>query len=223
VIMLATLVSRDLPWAMESIMAQENDRVAVYKISCPEKGHPYKRIASGRNEALWMFQRWPELAEQGEYIPEVKALLFVDDDVILPPHAAERLFAVNAPVVYGLTVRRHSPYHWGVCHDEQAGGPAHSYSLSRRWLQAAQYNDVLPVTGGDASCMLIKRSAVKGLDAIEWSSTHCWDWQFARYCNEHGIRQVVATDVKCGHILAEREPPVAIWPEGEGHEMRRLT
>lgn len=222
--MLATLVSRDLPWAMDSIMAQESENVAVYKITCPTGGHKHQRIAAGRDEALWMFQRWPEFCESASYVPAMDALMFVDDDVILPDKAAERLYAIDAPVVYGLTVRRREPYHWGVCYDEDAGGPRHSYSQSARWLQAAKYNEVLPVTGGDASCVLIRRYALqKWFEGFDWTVSHCTDWHFARWCNQQGIRQVVATDVKCGHVIEGGPSATAVWPFGTGHRIRRLT
>lgn len=221
-ILLATLASRALPWSLDSIMAQEGDNVAVYKIKAPDQGHLHERIAAGRNEALWMFQQWPEFVEGTRYTPQIDALAFVDDDIILPERAIERLYEVPAPVVYPLSCRRYRRYHWSVSHDMQGNAPLHSYSQDRGWLELAQQKDVLPVTGGDFSVVLIRREALDGY-TFEASRQHCADWYFARHCNLNGIQQVVRTSVVCGHILDNGSGKQAVWPSGTGHEIRSLA
>lgn len=156
-----------------------------------------------------------ELALAGGY----DALLTVEHDMVLPPHALDRLWGADGDVVYGVYKFRHGT---DVINAFEHVGPHNlgsSLSLAPRLLERAERQGEVVVSGAGFGCTLIRRGVLERIpfrpdgdnfDAKaqrgkeeqlqELHGVSAPDIPFARDCLAAGIRSVARFDVRCGHV-----------------------
>jgi hypothetical protein len=150
-------------------------------------------------------------------------LMFVENDMVVPQDAIQRLIDADADVAYGLYVFRRPPYLWSaysVINDEQMVG----YPLNAVPEAAATaWGKVVDVDGVGFGCTLIKRRVLEQIPfRVGWDEPHPGgevshsDFYFAVDCLRAGFRQRCDTSLLCGHIhpLNDKEEfePSVIFP-----------
>lgn len=143
------------------------------------------------------------------------ALLTVEADMIIPAIALQRMSLVDADVIYGLYVHRHSRHPWlafqwitGMVGNY--GGE--SYSKNKDLCPKA-WGNVVESKGVGLGCTLIRRHV---LEQIEFRCAPdqkvANDWMFALDADIAGYSQVHDCGVVCGHIDGKN----IYWPEPDG-------
>lgn len=169
--------------------------------------HDEKIERVARVRQLFLDLRWDVDASGAPVGPFHDALLLVDTDVILGPGVLERMWAVNADVVYGVFWTEadwgHAP---GVKRWPQVWD-VHPYGFTQGTWEALAGKGVneVPVLGGGA-CTLIRG---RGFESRYWpllnSIRYCggmWggeDRTFALGCETRGITQVAVTGLPIYH------------------------
>lgn len=127
---------------------------------------------------------------------EWDALLTVEHDMVIPPHALRLLLKTDAPVAYGVYLLRHGANvlnAWQYIGDHALG---ESYTLSG----AEPRTGVVRVSGVGNGCTLIRRRVLERLEFHDGGDPgQSPDVPFARDCLRLGIPQVAHFDVRCGH------------------------
>ena len=150
------------------------------------------------------------------------ALLCLEDDMIVPPDALARLLAVDADIVYGLTVWRHGRPGWSTRLALTADGQA--VNLSDYPDEArARWGTVVDVAGTGTFCTLIRRRV---FEALPWRvdpawPTLCCDWWLSVDAQRLGFRQRADLGCVCGHITREPTPRV-LWPDARQARLWRV-
>lgn len=132
------------------------------------------------------------------------ALLHVDADMVIPPDALERLFNVDADVVYGLYVSRQTPSRWLCFTDIQ---DADVLSKDKR-LAKKLWGQVVPSFGAGMGCTLIRRNVLDRL-AFRTDGNTGSDWWFAVDANNYEFSQAHHLGCMCGHIDGDK----VYWPD----------
>ena len=134
-------------------------------------------------------------------------LFMLDSDVIPPPDAILRLLSHNQPIISGVYHRRSFPHGLPVmCR----GG---------KFLESYPANAVIEVEVVGAGCLLIHRSVLEKLPAIDPArGRHWFDWRvdmahmlppgegmseqfsFNLHARRHGYKILVDTSVQCRHV-----------------------
>ena len=157
----------------------------------------------------------------------VTHILWIDDDMVFPPHAFRRLLSYDLPIVGGLCHNRRQPYQpilarlfdpeWGLA--EGAHGWIYDYPPDTRIEVDA--------TGG--AFLLVKREVFEAISA-KFGEQSWWqpfpdateDFSFCRRARACGYRVIVDTGLPIGH-LAE----VLVTPEfaqkNRGSEFQRWS
>ena len=171
---------------------------------CPSESK-YRNIVSKHEDARRM-------TLDGGY----DALFLVENDMILPEDALEKLSAVDTDVAYGLYVNRHGWHKW-LCYTyvDAYGGTSLSEDMERArraWGQPFESRGV------GMGCTLIHRHVLEALpfryDETEAVSD---DWLFSLDCIERGFRQTHHLGVACGHISKPQNPRI-LWPDPGAHD-----
>lgn len=144
-------------------------------------------------------------------------LLMLEDDIVPPPDALEKLLACNADVAYGLYCWRRATHAWSAYARIGAdiGTPWPDFDRERA---AAAFRDgaALASEGVGFGCALIAREVLGAisfrLPADYAEGGACTDWMFALDCAAAGAHQVSHFGVVCGHIAMEPSARV-IWPD----------
>ena len=127
---------------------------------------------------------------------EWDALLTVEHDMVIPPHALRSLWGTGAPVAYGVYLLRHGANvlnAWEYIGDHAMG---ESYTLRGNGPTMG----VVRVSGVDNGCTLIRRYVVERLPFHDGGNPgQSPDVPFALDCLREGIPQVAHFDVRCGH------------------------
>lgn len=136
------------------------------------------------------------------------AVLFVENDMIIPEDTLDKLINADADVAYGLYISRHGWRRW-LAFDSisDIAGVSFSQNINKakeRWGQ------VVNTQGVGMGCTLIKRNV---LEKIEFR-THpdnmvADDWMFALDCKQLEFTQKHDLSVICGHITPTGE---ILWP-----------
>jgi hypothetical protein len=139
-------------------------------------------------------------------------LLTIEDDILPPPDALEKLIAVDADIAYGVYCFRRGMPMINIQRDDTG----ESYSLPRNLKAWAElFGQIIPCGGLGFGCTLIKRSA---LDAAPLHSSNGGDadTQLALDARRLGLRQRADTSVLCGH---RRTDGTVIWPARDGYNI----
>jgi hypothetical protein len=158
----------------------------------PYPGRDLRNVLAQYNAAREMCLRGP-----------YDALLTVEHDMVLPPHAVQRLCDTPAPVVYGTYLLRQE----SVLNAWQYIGTAGlGMSLDKYPAELRKYREdgVGRVSGCGFGCTLIRRQVLEGVP-FRGSPTEFYapDMPFALDCVRKEIVQVARFDVRCGHIHRE--------------------
>ncbi len=139
------------------------------------------------------------------------ALMFVDDDQVVPLDAYQRLAALNVDVAYGLTVWRNAPHAWSAV--LAADGDDHITTVDMAGLTAQLWGQVIDVHGCGFFCTLFRRHVLEQV-VFERRGRHCADWYFDQDCDRLGFSRKADLSVVCGHITDD--PPGVLWPTPQG-------
>ena len=164
---------------------------------------------------VWaQYRRGRDMALAGGY----DAMLTVEHDMMLPSYALERLYATNAPVVYGVYLLRHKSYTINAYryeNDRNIGMSLMHYPLE---LAEARAAGVWKVSGVAFGCTLIRREVLKQY-AFDINPHHRYpDMDFAEWCIRNNVKQLARLDVECLHYC----PEDGRWLEIGKHEMGQI-
>jgi len=176
---------------IDSIVAQRTSQRVDWEIG---RRNPYP----GRDmrNVLAQYDHARDIALGGPY----DALLTVEQDMILPPHAVEALCNTAAPVVYGTYMLRHGRptlNAWQYIGEQGLGMSLDRYPAE---LMALQKSGIGRVSGCGFGCTLIRRAALEAVPFRSDGAGHAPDMPFALDCTRAGILQMARFDVRCGHI-----------------------
>lgn len=133
-------------------------------------------------------------------------LFFLDDDVIAPSDAIEKLVSRNAPIISGLYYRRSPPIAPVMLRENKN---------ERTWISEFKVPDLMPVDYVGAGCLLIHRDVLKNLPPLS-SKCHWFEWRvdradlpvtermsedfaFCKHARNHGYKIIMDTSVQCRH------------------------
>lgn len=142
------------------------------------------------------YQRARQMALEGGY----DALLTVEDDMVIPPDAVQKLYETDAPVVYGVYMLRHGTHTlsaWQYIGDKNLGMSLSLYpdEVRRYWQQGWAR-----VCGVGWGCTLIRREVLERVQIYSAEPTDAGDLTFARNCLAAGFVSIARFDVPCLHI-----------------------
>lgn len=168
----------------------------------------YGNLAAKHNRARHM-------ALDGGY----DALLFVENDMILPPDALTKLAAVKADVAYGLYVNRHGWRKWlAYTYIDDLGGVSLSDDKDKA---RAAWGKVIDTVGAGMGCTLIRRNVLEHIwFRVPPGERAADDWQFAIDCQAAGFRQAHDLSVHCGHIVPGNAH--ILWPDASTDDLFRV-
>ena len=189
-----------------SLVGQQTNHWIVWEVG---RCNPYPGRDMRNVLAQYSYAR--EMCLRGPY----DALLTVEHDMTIPPHAVRVLCDTPAPVVYGTYLLRQD----SVLNAWQYIGTAGlGMSLGRPQyaaeLQRYQRDGIGRVSGCGFGCTLIRRSVLETIPFRQDSADHAPDMPFALDCVRKEIVQLARFDVRCGHI--HRETILEIESKGTG-------
>lgn len=153
-----------------------------------------------------------EITRQVLANPDITHLLWIDDDMVYPPGALQRMLAHDLPFVGGLCFDRRHPYKpvlaryfhpsWG--YDPNALG----------WLFDYPPDEVIEVDATGGAFLLVKREVYEAISAKHGEGDPAWahwwtplpwhgaseDLSFCRRAQEAGYTLRVDTGLKIGHV-----------------------
>lgn len=148
-------------------------------------------------------------------------LLTIEDDMVVPPDALEKLMALDVDVAYSLYCWRWGPPHRLSAYrylypDNGCSWGTDEPHTARRYMETGTAVDVAGVGLG---CTLIKRSVLEAID-FRIGGAPANDWWFAVDCQQAKVRQVAHFGVQCGHIRLDPSARV-IWPDKDAAQLYR--
>jgi hypothetical protein len=132
--------------------------------------------------------------------PDVTHLLWVDADMVFPPHALQRLLEAKAPIVGGLCHNRRNP--WQPILGRKHGDPDRGYG----WVYHYPPDALFPVDVTGAGFLLVERRVFERVSEL---GPECWweprsglseDFSFIQRAKECGFPALVDTGLEIGHI-----------------------
>lgn len=158
--------------------------------------------------------RWQNLTEKGERARLMAiaggydALLTIDDDMILPADAVERLAACDAHIAYGLYVLR------GNLYGQWNAAEAMTDSDFTSWSdKAGAWGKVIDVAGCGLGCTLIRREVLL-TTRFQRRGQHAYDYYLALDARRNGFSQKCDTRCTLGHVDVDRN--AMLWPTPDG-------
>lgn len=153
--------------------------------------------------------------------PRYTHLLTIEDDMVVPPDALDKLMALDADVAYSLYCWRWGPPHRLSAYrylypDNGCSWGTDEPHTARRYMETQAAIDVAGVGLG---CTLIRRSVLEAID-FRIGGAPANDWWFAVDAQKLGARQVCHFGVQCGHIRMDPSARV-IWPDREAPQLYR--
>lgn len=139
-------------------------------------------------------------------------LFIVEDDMLPPPDALEKLIALDADIAYGVYCFRRGVPLINI----QRPDVVESYGLPQNMKAwKALFGTVIECGGLGFGCTLIKRS-VFDVAPLHSTSGGDADSQLAKDARQFGLKQMSDTSVLCGHRRADT---TVIWPTANGYEI----
>jgi len=132
------------------------------------------------------------------------AMLTVEADMVIPAITLQRLYRVNADVIYGLYVSRHSKK-WLVF--DELAPTVGSYACDTADFPKNAWGKVVESKGVGLGCTLIKHNVLENIPFRDGGLMSC-DWYFSLECEEKGFTQKHDLGVVCGHI----DGGEVLWP-----------
>lgn len=146
------------------------------------------------------YRRARQLTLDGGY----DALFTIEADMVVPGDALMKLAEVDADVVYGLYVSRHTlNWYANLLINGRKAKINRNPSLRRRL-----WHKVVESTGVGFGCTLIRRHVLESLD-FRIGGNSAADTYFAEDCMKMGYKQAHDLRVVCGHISNDE----VIWPD----------
>ena len=179
------------PETRESIEAQITNHSFDWEI-----GHHNPFPGEKMRNVVAQYQRARQMTLDGGY----EALITVEHDMVLPPDAIEKLYATDAPVVYGVYMLRHGTHvlnTWQYTNGKNLGMSLSLYPKELKKYRERGWGEVCGVGWG---CTLIRREILERIEIYTNTTTDAGDLMFAANCVRAGIRQIARFDVPCGHI-----------------------
>ena len=153
----------------------------------PYPGNKFANVAA-------QYQRAQKMFLDGGY----DALLTIEHDMVIPANAVEKLWATDAPVVYGTYMLRHGVPALNAWRYENNKNMGMSLSLYPKELKAAIKRGWAQVSGVGWGCTLIRREVLERL-TVRSNDGDAGDLAFASDCLRAGIKMIARFDVPCGH------------------------
>jgi hypothetical protein len=158
----------------------------------------------GYRAILRKYQQAREHFLTGDY----DAMLCLEDDMIVPPDALERMLLVDSGIVYSMYNSRHHHRQCNVFFDvSEYGGRGITH------YDAVRYNDsVIECVGAGQGCTLIHRPVLAEIPfrLHPDRASYAPDWWLAIDAKAKGFRQHAHLGVKCGHMISANE---AVYPD----------
>ena len=174
-----------------SIEAQVTDVDITWEVG---KHNPYP--GEKMKNVVAQYQRARQMALEGGY----DALLTVEDDMVIPSHAVQRLWDSSGAIVYGVYMLRHGTKTlsaWQYINDSALGMSLSLYPDEVRKYWAQGWARVCGVGWG---CTLIRREVLERVQIYSAEPTDAGDLTFARNCQDAGFVSIARFDVPCLHI-----------------------
>jgi hypothetical protein len=131
----------------------------------------------------------------------------IEEDMIPPLDALEKLSAIDADVVTGLYALRHKK-HCPNLFDGKGDGIGNLY----KWpLIQERWGETLEVGGGCMGCVLVKRRAIEKFCFLT-NDCNAPDVPWMEHCMAQGMKTVARLDVVCGHVMGSGD---VLWPDKE--------
>jgi hypothetical protein len=189
---------------VRSIVAQQTAHVLTWDIGrCnPYPGRDMRNVLTQYNTAR-------EMCLSGPY----DAMITIEHDMVIPPHAVRALCDTPAPVVYASYPLRPD----GVLNTWQyVDTRGLGMSLQRYPAELYRYRQagVGRVSGVGFGCTLIRRQVLEEISFRTDYFEHAPDMPFAHDCVRKEILQLARFDVECGHI--HKGATLEINSEGTG-------
>lgn len=147
------------------------------------------------------------------------ALLTVEDDMVVPHDGLQKLWSVNADIIYGLYCMRHGTPVWSAY---VSLTPSGGRSISRDENAAkAAWGDIIDVAGVGNGFTLIRRNVLEAFDFRTEGAT-APDWWLAVDAQRRGFTQKCHCGVICGHIATENRARI-LWPDIEHKNLCRVV
>lgn len=162
--------------------------------------------ANGRN-VIYNYQKAERIVKAEGY----DYLLTVEDDIIVPHDALEKMIAVDADIAYGVYCFRKGKPTINIARPDDS---MQCYSLPHNLGEWGRvFGQVIECGGLGLGCTLIKRSA---FDVLTFHSDKGGDVdsQLALDARRLGLRQMSDTSVLCGH---KRSDDTIVWPSRTGY------
>ena len=181
---------RDIPVARESWIKQQapDTWVDVYI----ERYNPLEGQGAYPNLTVKS-----EIARQIVLASLYDYLFIVEDDIVLPDDALEKLLAVDKPIVVGL--HRGRPETWGISglcvKIADPDGPQDADDRPLELTDVKNRGEIISVTYGSQACMLITRELL-----LEFEGVIGKDYEISKRLPELKIPLLCHTGVLCGHV-----------------------
>ena len=145
------------------------------------------------------YQAARRMALEGDY----DALMCIEDDIIVPADALQKLIAADADIAYGMVTWRREPHCWSAAYVSGPGESDHiTFDMDMNKARAA-WGRVIDVIGCGLFCTLIRRNVLEAIDFRLPSTARCCDFYFAWDAYVAGFTQRCDTTVLCGHIMED--------------------
>lgn len=135
-------------------------------------------------------------------------IMWLDDDMLVPPDTVERLLAHNKDICSGLYFGRknYKPLLFDITEELEDGETYYNLKNHTEYRQ----NDLMKIDGIGFGCVLTKVSALKkiwdcpedgiGQTCFDFIGGLGEDLSFGIRCRKLGIETWVDTSIKCGHL-----------------------
>lgn len=137
-------------------------------------------------------------------------LMFIDDDVLVPPNCLKRLIEINKDIVMGLTMIRGYPFRPMFFKDVTQLGKALALDFYENYRDDIDSDGLVNCYAIGFSCVLIKTEILKKVTQPYFVTSsgsifggHTEDVYFCCKCKAEleDISIVVDTKTECGHLL----------------------